>query len=1070
MKSNLPPKNVLKNGTGSEQCSTIPAKTSCVSVPVPIFQHETQVFTARDASPNSSGTTDPRVFAAVENYLRQCEAGPPPDIDEFVAAHPDIADELRACLAGLAFLRKAAPNIEFSSAAITASATMEHEPLGDYRLIREIGRGGMGIVYEAEQLSLSRRVALKILPFAAVLDPRHLQRFKNEALAAAHLSHPHIVDVYGIGCERSIHFYAMRLIEGQTLAAVIDGLRLADAGTASRGRVSPRRDPESAAAPGATAGLPSSAELNPEPRTLNPMADTSAIAALSTLRTTKPRDYFRRVAELGIQAAEALDHAHQMGIVHRDIKPSNLMIDHFGKLWITDFGLARFQNEPGMTMTGDLLGTLRYMSPEQAEGKSAVLDHRTDIYSLGITLYELLTLQPAFPATDRQALLRQIAFEEPTALRRLKPTIPVELETIVTKAMAKSPSERYSTAADLAADLQRFVENKPIKAKTPTLWQRSRKWAWRQRTILISTVCVLFILMLAALVATGIALRERHKTEIALEANGPVVFDSLENLNTALSAVDSMYTNLAINWLADETAPTEMQREFLQQAVSLYNQIALRAPFTESQHYVTAGVYERIAHIQRYLGDSRLAVEALKKSVNISEDRAVSAPAQRNALPQRYRKLAEALLETADIPAAEEAIRDGMVHLNALLGDAPKSAELLVEQILYDQARAALGIRMDQLDLAEAAGQLAAGHIQTIEQQFGNTPLLSVPRNDLLLARIAYRKGDYTAARKQAQSAFDDCRSSRLQEYRDARHFVEMEIDALELLGEISESDGALAAAAEHYRDALDLGRSLLKAGREPADFIVQTSIPFQQDYQDGQFEHGPFCRYLETQLRLARVFQLLGRMEKAEQLLGDCTHTAAAICSRRQSVVRYHIAHANAWAMAAELLADIRPLEAEPARNHAMQIWQQTVLRFPHSPEYRSGVHGPVNDYMWFRGVLPVEMTRTLSSRSPRVIARLELPEIPFVKNRDDRLAKLADLSAESRRVDQSRAWLYQALSHASLGDEVEARRWLEKASVTLKSIETPPAGLTELRDQAEKMVMPGAPKLSRPDREGLE
>src|SRR5262249_1437292 len=158
-------------------------------------------------------------------------------------------------------------------------------------------------------------------------------------------------------------------------------------------------------------------------------------------------------------------------VVHRDIKPANLLVDGRGNLWVTDFGLAHCQSQAGLTMTGDLVGTLRYMSPEQALAKRVPVDHRTDIYSLGVTLYELLTLEPAFGGRDRQELLRQIAFDEPRRPCRLNKAIPAELETITLKAIAKSPSERYSTAQELADDLRRFLEDKPIRAKRPTLFQ-----------------------------------------------------------------------------------------------------------------------------------------------------------------------------------------------------------------------------------------------------------------------------------------------------------------------------------------------------------------------------------------------------------------------------------------------------------------------------------------------------------------------------------------------------------------------------------------------------------------------
>jgi tetratricopeptide (TPR) repeat protein len=406
---------------------------------------------------------DLRLTQVLDAYLAGLPKGTAPDPNELLAQHPDLADDLRECLDCLAFIHEAArPADADGPQSDAASQEPGSRELGDFRILREIGKGGMGVVYEAEQLSLGRRVALKVLPFAATMDPRQLQRFHNEARAAASLDHPHIVHIHAVGCERAVHFYAMQFIEGQTLAAMIAELRWSGG-----------QPVRSEAQPETTSHVPDA------PAPAVPEVDTAPQAAASTERRPLDRAYFRRVAELGIQAAEALDHAHALGIVHRDVKPANLLVDGRGSLWVTDFGLAHIQSDARLTMTGDLVGTLRYMSPEQALAKRVVVDHRTDVYSLGATLYELLTLEPAFTGKDREELLRQIAFEEPKTPRRLNRAIPAELATIVQKAMEKNPAERYATAKELADDLRRSLADEPIRARPPGPARRLRKWGRR---------------------------------------------------------------------------------------------------------------------------------------------------------------------------------------------------------------------------------------------------------------------------------------------------------------------------------------------------------------------------------------------------------------------------------------------------------------------------------------------------------------------------------------------------------------------------------------------------------------
>jgi WD40 repeat protein/serine/threonine protein kinase len=442
---------------------------------------------------NQNGTQgadrEGRLSEVLAEWLEAAERGAPPEEADYLRRYPEFAAELAECFAAWKrFPRPGAPAAR--SLAGPELSLPESSQLGDFRILREVGRGGMGIVYEAEQISLGRRVALKVLPFAGAMDPRQLQRFRMEAQAAAQLHHTNIVPVHFVGSERGVHFYAMQFIDGRTLADYI---------AEQRGRalspVRPLAEAEAAAA----------------------SATTAPLAAQATSAAPRDAAYFRRVAEWGIQAAEALDCAHSLGVVHRDVKPANLLVDAAGRLWVTDFGLAQVQSDARLTMTGDLVGTLRYMSPEQALARRVVIDHRTDVYSLGATLYELVTLQPAFAGNDRQELLGQIALEEPAPPRRLNRRIPVELETIVLKAMEKNPSDRYVTALELAEDLRRFLGDQPIRAKRPSWLQRLRKLVRRHRAVVTVAAATLAV---ALVVSSVLIWRERADTLSALcEAN-----------------------------------------------------------------------------------------------------------------------------------------------------------------------------------------------------------------------------------------------------------------------------------------------------------------------------------------------------------------------------------------------------------------------------------------------------------------------------------------------------------------------------------------------------------------------
>lgn len=329
--------------------------------------------------------------------------------------------------------------------------------LGDFEIIAELGRGGMGTVYRARQLSLNRTVALKVLSAAMAQTPGLIKRFVTEAHAAAKLHHTNIVAVYAQGEHDAHLFYAMELIDGEGLERVM-------------------RRPESGLAP------------------------------------RQPSRDYRRLARLISEAADALQHAHAQGVIHRDIKPQNILLGRDGRLHVTDFGLARLLDEPGVTISGEMLGTPAYMSPEQVGADRRKIDHRTDLFSLGVTFYEMLTGSRPFDGVTRDQVVARICTTEPVSPRKLDNTIPIDLETICLRALEKDPARRYQSADELAADLRRFAENQPIRARRVGPIEKAIKWSKRNPGP--TAVMALSVAMLAGGVVWGVQYR-RHQREQA---------------------------------------------------------------------------------------------------------------------------------------------------------------------------------------------------------------------------------------------------------------------------------------------------------------------------------------------------------------------------------------------------------------------------------------------------------------------------------------------------------------------------------------------------------------------------
>ena len=517
------------------------------------------------------GADDPRLRCAAQEYLAELERGQCPSRADFLARFPDLVEDLPTYLDALDMFHGAAPLLDQPD----SEPLLSRQPLGDFRLVRELARGGMGVVYEAVQMSLGRRVALKVLPSASALEPRQLRRFQNEAQAAAQLHHTNIVPVYAVGSDRGVHYYAMQLIEGRNLSDVLDEMRA-----------------------GKKTG-PKTATEEPSPE---PDAATPPMAALTTQRAARSPEYFRTVARLAAHAAEALEHAHQFGIVHRDIKPGNLMLDGDGEIWITDFGLAQFRQGQAVTRTGDVVGTLRYMSPEQAGGQRALLDGRTDIYSIGATLYEMLTLQPIFAEMEQARLLKRILHDEPVPPRTVTPAVPPELETIVLKAVAKAPEDRYASAAELADDLHRFLEHRPILARRPTAVQRLRKWGRRHPSLVVAAAILLVIVSIVSVASAALINVEKSAKEAAFQRERDRAEEAENRFRLARRSVDEMI-QISEQELAGKPHFDSVRRRLLDAALIYYQEfIDQRRDNPAAQEELR----ETKARVQKIIGDLAL--------------------------------------------------------------------------------------------------------------------------------------------------------------------------------------------------------------------------------------------------------------------------------------------------------------------------------------------------------------------------------------------------------------------------------------------------------------------------------
>jgi tetratricopeptide (TPR) repeat protein len=365
--------------------------------------------------------------------------------DEVLHHHPELADELNKLFHGLDRLAECDATAS-GTADKDEALSSKNRPLGDFRIVREIGSGGMAKVFEAEQISLKRKVALKVLSPHLSLSEKAVQKFYREAIAGARPRHPNIVAVYAMGEYDGIHYIVQELLEeGKTLADLLDHYR--KGGNHHRG-------------------------------------------------------YFLKMARITAEVADALEHAHGAGVIHRDVKPSNILLTHDGRPKVSDFGLSRVEGALALSKSGVFSGTPYYMSPEQAGSSRSGIDHRTDVFSLGVTLYEALTLERAFDGATSQEVLKKVLFHEPRNPRSSGRPVPRDLALICMKALEKDPNHRYQTMGEFSADLRCFLSGESIQARPDNWPRRVTKWIRRHKArtvtmaaLLVATLAVMHVLL-----------------------------------------------------------------------------------------------------------------------------------------------------------------------------------------------------------------------------------------------------------------------------------------------------------------------------------------------------------------------------------------------------------------------------------------------------------------------------------------------------------------------------------------------------------------------------------------------
>lgn len=478
-----------------------------------------------------------------EEFSDAIRSGQSPTLDSFLEQYPDASGQLRELLTSIALIEGLKGRTDTDEFA--ANDPLNISQLDDYTIVREIGRGGMGVVFEAIHQSLGRRVAVKVLSGSLTGDTKHLVRFRREARAAARLRHTNIVPVFGVGQSGDHHYYVMDLIQGSSLKDRIDEM------------LGKRRD-DLPTIDDTITRTSSDVTHSHVPEVFDANSIDSDFVEPPRPMSIEGTDFFRWAARLGATVCDALHYAHTQGVLHRDIKPANLLIDRKDEVWVADFGLAKLAEQHAVTMTGDVVGTPQYMPPESFDGS---YDVQSEVYATGLTMYELVSLRPAIEGRNTGDTIRKATQGVSISPRKYNAAIPGDLETIIMKSLAHEPSERYANAGELRDDLRRYLSDQPISARRTGYIERAVRWSRREPKVAALTFTSFTLLSALAVVsAFGYFTTQRalSKAEAATtSANQSLVLktDALrtadrqrvraeKNLQVALAAFDTIMQNI----------------------------------------------------------------------------------------------------------------------------------------------------------------------------------------------------------------------------------------------------------------------------------------------------------------------------------------------------------------------------------------------------------------------------------------------------------------------------------------------------------------------------------------------